>query len=317
MQGNRRNLFIGLGALLFVLAAAFGMSLTRTNEPASKEETKVAGAPKEAIRSADCASEATYDRLKQVVFEEAVRVRNADPANLDKLAASAVVRMEDPVVKSRDEELNVTVCSGRFVLELPPGAERAFNGERRLMAEVEYAAQASADGSGTVYQLNGAEPIIYRLASFDLQNQQKTMPVPLQPPVQTAEAEVPPVVAAPAPRPKVEPRTEPALRPLPGQRAAPASAPAPTVAARPSFNCRYARTRGERMVCGSSSLAAKDRAMSSLFYSALSGASPSARRALRSTRDRFLAYRDRCGSEACVSQAYDGRMQEIRDILAN
>ena len=56
--------------------------------------------------------------------------------------------------------------------------------------------------------------------------------------------------------------------------------------------------------------------MSSLFYSALSDADSSRRRELRRTRDRFLAYRDRCGTEACIAEAYDGRMNEIRDIMA-
>ena len=56
--------------------------------------------------------------------------------------------------------------------------------------------------------------------------------------------------------------------------------------------------------------------MSSLFYSALADADPTTRRELRRTRDRFLAYRDRCGSDACVAEAYDGRMDEIRDIMA-
>ena len=69
------------------------------------------------------------------------------------------------------------------------------------------------------------------------------------------------------------------------------------------------------MVCGSSRLAAKDRAMSSLFYSALNDADERQRRELRRTRDRFLAYRDRCPDEACVAEAYDGRMEEIRDIM--
>jgi uncharacterized protein len=70
------------------------------------------------------------------------------------------------------------------------------------------------------------------------------------------------------------------------------------------------------MVCGSNRLAAKDRAMSSLFYSALADADRRTRSELRRTRDRFLAYRERCGSEACVAEAYDGRMDEIRDIMA-
>jgi uncharacterized protein len=45
-------------------------------------------------------------------------------------------------------------------------------------------------------------------------------------------------------------------------------------------------------------------------------ADPRTRAELRRTRDRFLAYRERCGSEACVAEAYDGPDAEIRDIMA-
>lgn len=331
---NKRNLMIALGALLVVLAAGFGLSLTQKKDPPGAEtKAEVAEAKEDAFKDA-CASAATYDRLKQVVFEEAVRVRNADPTNLDTLATHSVVRMEQPVVKSRDDELNVTVCTGRFVLELPPGAERGFAGERRLMANVEYAAQAAADGSGLVYQMSGAEPIIYRLASFDLQGQRYQPPgappqgqfaeatsplaAPGQAPVQTQPAPAVPPRAEPAPSPAPIARAEPAPRPAPVPREAPVTRPAPTAtaSARPSFNCASARTRSERMVCSNGGLASRDRAMSSQYYSALAGADSDQRRALRKTRDRFLAYRERCGSEACVAEAYEGRMMEIRDIMA-
>ena len=55
--------------------------------------------------------------------------------------------------------------------------------------------------------------------------------------------------------------------------------------------------------------------MSSIFYSALADANASTRRRLRSSRDRFLAYRERCRNEACIAQAYDDRIDEIRDIM--
>jgi uncharacterized protein len=90
---------------------------------------------------------------------------------------------------------------------------------------------------------------------------------------------------------------------------------APRRTSSPSFNCRYARTRGEIMVCDSDRLAAKDRRMSAQFYEALANGDARTRRQLRRTRDVFLGYRDRCQDEACVSQAYDGRIQEIRDIV--
>jgi uncharacterized protein YecT (DUF1311 family) len=226
--------------------------------------------------------------------------------------------MENPVVKSRDEKLNVTVCTGRFVLELPPGSERGFGGQRRLVADVEYAAQAAVDGSGPVYRLSGAEPIIYRLAAFDLQRQQQVPGATPQPRFADAAASPaarqggaqaedgpPPPEPEPEPAPQVR-RPEPVVRP----------APVRTVVARPSFNCSAARTRSERMVCSSSGLAASDRAMSSLYYSAMGSADRRQRAALQRTRNRFLAYRERCGSEACIAEAYQGRMMEIRDIMA-
>jgi uncharacterized protein len=70
------------------------------------------------------------------------------------------------------------------------------------------------------------------------------------------------------------------------------------------------------MVCANPGLAASDRAMSSLYFSSLASADSRQKAALRRTRNRFLAYRERCGSEACVAEAYQGRMMEIRDIMA-
>jgi uncharacterized protein len=68
------------------------------------------------------------------------------------------------------------------------------------------------------------------------------------------------------------------------------------------------------MVCASDRLASLDRQMSSQFYSALSRGDDRQRAELRRTRDRFLAYRERCSDESCVAQAYLDRMDEIRDI---
>ncbi|HEX6603953.1 MAG TPA: hypothetical protein VF027_03615, partial [Sphingomicrobium sp.] len=62
-------------------------------------------------------------------------------------------------------------------------------------------------------------------------------------------------------------------------------------------------------------LAALDLNMSTQYRRALSSASPEQRRLLQSTRDRFLAYRDRCPNQRCMADAYVGRMREIRDIM--
>jgi len=279
-----------------------------------------------------CASAQTYDRLKELLFDEAARIRGGDVADLDRLSEAAVVRMEDPVVRDRDPELNVTTCEGTFVLELPPGSENAFDGERRLTAEVEYAAQTAEDGSGLVYQLNRAEPIIYRLATVGAlaraENQPVTIPTPSGPPGAPRQVVAPePSEAASVPAPAPQRPAQRTAQAAPTRQAQPtARPPAPTVkpaaerpataAARPSFNCRHARARSEQMVCGSGALAALDRRMSSMFYSALARADAGTRAALRRSRDRFLAFRNRCGDEACVAQAYRDRMDEIEDIAA-
>lgn len=283
--------------------------MKKKDPPAQKSKTELASEQRERIRKA-CASDATYDRLKELVFDEAARIRNSDPRNLDPLAAAAVVRMEEPVVKSRDEELNVTVCSGRFILELPPGAENAFDGKRRLDAEVEYAAQAAVDGSGLVYQMDGAEPIIYRLATFGMKGGPMpkivaAAPEPAPPAATPSEPALMPPVAEPAPAPAPPVRT--AERPRP-------PAPATRVTVRPSFNCRYGKTRTEKMICASPRLAAQDRAMASLYYDLMAGADPATRGHLRRSRDAFLGRREQCRSEGCVASAYASRMAELRNI---
>src|SRR5690606_16172476 len=87
-------------------------------------------------------------------------------------------------------------------------------------------------------------------------------------------------------------------QPQPDELAEPSAAedraPPPAASARPSFNCRYARTRGEIAVCGDDGLAALDRQMAAQYYRAISVASPRQRQLLRSTRDNFLGFRDRC-----------------------
>ncbi|HYG46924.1 MAG TPA: hypothetical protein VD846_03185 [Allosphingosinicella sp.] len=306
-----RNLILLVAGTSALLGGCDWMK--KKDPPAQKSKAELASEQRERIRKA-CASDATYARLKELVFDEAARIRNSDPRNLDPLAAAAVVRMEEPLVKSRDDELNVTVCTGRFILELPPGAENAFDGKRRLDAEVEYAAQAAVDGSGLVYQMDGAEPIIYRLATFGMQGGPlpkivAAAPEPAVPPAAaTAEPAPMPPDAEPAPRPVARPASPPRTAERP-------ATPAPTrVTVRPSFNCRYGKTRTEKMICSSPRLAAQDRAMASLYYDLMARADPATRGHLRRSRDAFLGRREQCRSESCVTSTYASRMAELRTI---
>jgi uncharacterized protein len=84
---------------------------------------------------------------------------------------------------------------------------------------------------------------------------------------------------------------------------------------RPSFDCRRARARSEIAVCSDAGLASLDRQMSAQFFSALRAARPGQRALLQRSRNRFLAYRNSCGSEACIADAYRDRMREIDAIM--
>ena len=284
--------------------------MQKKDPPGQKSEKQLAEERRDRLRKA-CASEGTYHRLKELVFDEAVRVGRVDPRSLDLVAAGSTVRMEDPLVKSRDEELNVTVCTGKFVLDLPPGAENAFDGMRRVSAEIEYSAQAAADGSGLVFQMGGAEPIIYRLATVGMNGQPLPrtveVPQPSAPPTAPPQVAVVNEPAAPAAATPTRPATPPAPRKAPEAAAA-------RTAASPSFNCRHAGTRTEKLVCSSGGLAAKDRQMASIYYAAMANADAATRSHLRRSRDSFLVRRERCATEECVTAVYNARIAEIRSI---
>ena len=84
--------------------------------------------------------------------------------------------------------------------------------------------------------------------------------------------------------------------------------------ASPSFNCRFAKSPSEQMVCSDGRLAALDRQMASHYFAALSNGDQWTRTTLRRSRDRFLADRERCSSADCIAGAYEARIEEIRDI---
>jgi hypothetical protein len=55
--------------------------------------------------------------------------------------------------------------------------------------------------------------------------------------------------------------------------------------------------------------------MATQYRRSLVSASPLQQQQQQATRDRFLAYRDRCPNRQCMGDAYVGRMREIRDIM--
>ena len=83
----------------------------------------------------------------------------------------------------------------------------------------------------------------------------------------------------------------------------------------PSFNCERASRNAEYAVCASPALSSLDRSMAQQYRSARASASPDQARLLSETRDRFLGFRNACGSDDCIAQTYRGRMREIDDIM--
>jgi hypothetical protein len=179
-----------------------------------------------------CASPAAYGHLKDAIFDQAIAERPVGRSNLDMLADYSAVRMENPVVAGFDQSLDITRCKGHFILEVPPGAERGLGGARQLEADIQYTAQASADGAGLVYQQRGADEIVAKLAAFNL-GAVAYRPAPAidQDQLETGGQEQAPARQALAPEPSPELAQERPVRPV-ADRARPARAPAITASSR-------------------------------------------------------------------------------------
>jgi hypothetical protein len=291
--------------ILMVLLVAYfatrggGSNLDKltSSELAQGEQQSKAQAPEKA-----CGTNATYDLIKRELFRRAAQLRGSDQAAFDKLSAYAVIRMENPVMESQDKDTGAINCSGSLSLDLPPGIA-VVGGRHTLSSDIDYTLQQAADGSGPVVLLRNAEAIVAPLATLARVNQ-PVAPVAATPetnptaPQQTSGAA--PVTQPPSPTP-----------PPQVQQPTPARPPA----ARPSYDCSKARARSEIEVCSDAGLATLDRNMATQFGRAMDDASPDQRDLLRRTRDRFLAYRNRCPNRACIGEAYVGRMREIRDIM--
>ena len=221
-----------------------------------------------------CSAESTYARLKGLVFDEATRRRGDASKAIDDEAAATNVSLLEPVTATGDPT-GVVVCSGRLLLEV---ASAGSAEPRRLAADVEFAAQAASDGSGLVFELEGAEALVADLAA-------------LGGPV------------APSRRPQQQQSDAPDN----GDHLAMHSTG-------PSFDCTQTRLPSERMICSSRPLSRLDREMAALYYDQMAQADERRRDLLRRTRDTFLARRDRCGEAGCIASIYEDRIGEIRRI---
>ena len=296
-------LFLALGGVLLLLLLLWLFSGNRSAD----QDKLIGNEASDSKAAADpeklCASSRTYDLIKRELFRRAAQVRGSDQAAFDRLSAHAVLRMENPVMESEDEDSRAANCSGSLSLDLPPGVA-VVGGRRTLAADIDYTLQPAADGTGNVVLLRNADAIVAPLATLARVAQpSQQQPIPPAEPSLVEPQQPAPAAPDQAPEPR---QAEPA------EPAAPAVRP---MGARPSFNCRNARTRGEVAVCRDAGLAQLDRQMSGQFFRALDRADPAQRTALQRTRSRFLRYRDSCPTNGCIADAYRGRMREIRDIM--
>ena len=98
-----------------------------------------------------------------------------------------------------------------------------------------------------------------------------------------------------------------------GPTAAEVAASRPARSAGPSFNCRYARTASERMVCSRQDLAAADRRLNEAYENAIAAGAD--RSALRREQDRWLATREAAAPDPdAVRDVYEQRIRELEGL---
>jgi hypothetical protein len=258
---------------------------------------------KAAEPDARCTAQVVQDEVRRQLFARAAEVRGSNGDNYARIAGFAVLQLDGAAPTAPVGANQQVDCRGHATLRLPAGL-KAVGGRTSLGGDIGYSVAPGRAGQVTLGEADG---IVTPLATLT-QNRAAApaAPAPSVPDANTAPA---PARPAPATPPSPAPRPQPAPQP----RATPTAS---SGYARPSYDCRRARTRSERAVCADPALAALDRRMSSRYVDALASAGPDENQLLHATRDRFLGYRDRCGSNGgCIANIYRGRLAEIDDIM--
>ena len=81
----------------------------------------------------------------------------------------------------------------------------------------------------------------------------------------------------------------------------------------PSFNCRYAKTASERLVCSTPALAALDRELADIFNDTVHQGGINGRRLQQEEQAWIADVRDLCTNATCVAAAYEQRLETLRD----
>lgn len=238
-----------------------------------------------------CAAASSNEAVKRELFRRAAEIRGSNATSYARIAEFALLQMTDAAPTAPSSADQAVECRGNATLRLPPNLAVA-GGRTTLSGTIGYSVGRANKGAAPVISMTDDDAITIPLSTLS----QKRAPAPA--PVAPATEPDP---IAPQPEP-VEPQADPV---------------ATAAVARPSFDCRYARTQGEQAVCANPTLAGLDQEMAARYRAAAARADPPQSRLLVFTRDRFLGYRDRCSTDSCIATTYRGRMREIDDIMAN
>ena len=276
-----------------------------------------------------CRSPATADGIKRELFRRAAEIRGRDQAAFDRIAGFSMIRINLPELRQTDANLGTVRCQAWVELDLPPGVA-VLDGRRNLMADIRYTVKPGAGGKGAVSVSNEGlivTPLV-TLAQVSRADDEPLPEPPVQPPAEAQpidEPPVPPLPSPPPPRARVAPQqaktaanpARAAARPARASSQAAKSPNQPAAAApNPSYSCQIANGRGETAVCRSADLSRLDRHLGVLYGQSWGQADAARRAKLLGTRDRFIARREACRSDSCISDAYVRRMREISDIMA-
>ena len=280
-------------ALMMAAALAAAGCGRKNNDTLSEADVAASQGTAAKLNTADrrCASVHTSNAVKAQLFARAAEIRGGFADNYARIGGFSLLQLDGAAPVTLVGEGEAVDCRAHAVLRLPPGLH-ASGGRTQVGGDIDYTV---ASGAGGIVTLGAAEAVTEPLASLSQSRAGSVSAQPAAPPVPIPPRQPP----APA---TAEVRRLPPLAPVPDTS--------------PSFNCARARTSSERAVCASPGLATLDRTMASHYLAALGTADSDAAQLLRQTRDPFLGFRERCGSDAsCIDRVYRGRIREIDDIL--
>ncbi|OYX29744.1 MAG: hypothetical protein B7Y99_12635 [Caulobacterales bacterium 32-69-10] len=149
--------------------------------------------------AAVCASEESAATLKKIIFDKA-RDLASGPSKLamSRVSELSTLKLERPVVDTIDEATGKTSCSSLIRLTFPVGAIRSLGADSQTSFEGTYTVQPAADGSGMVYALVGANPIIEAIGYSDFDEWAKRYEAVATQAAAPADTTVPTAVSSPA-----------------------------------------------------------------------------------------------------------------------